>query len=158
MFLLLLCSGDLIAQLRLPIIFDDHMVIQRATTIPIWGWASPSQKVTINVSWDTTTIRTQADNGAFWKTSLMTPPAGGPHKITIKAGRDVRTLEDVLSGEVWLASGQSNMEWSMYAAADGRPLINQINDSNIRLFNVPRSSASCCNPGPASYRRCRGPR
>ncbi|HZI25651.1 MAG TPA: sialate O-acetylesterase, partial [Chryseolinea sp.] len=139
---LLLFSGELMAQLRLPVIFDDHMVIQRETTIPVWGWAHPSQKVTINVSWDTITMRTQADNGTFWKTSLKTPAAGGPHTITIKAGNEVRTLEDVLSGEVWLASGQSNMEWSMNASADGKPIIDQINDPNIRLFNVPRASAS----------------
>ncbi|WP_276374124.1 sialate O-acetylesterase [Chryseolinea sp. H1M3-3] len=141
LLVILFCFLESQAQLRLPVIFDDHMVIQQKTTVPIWGWAHPSQKLTINVSWDTTTIRTQADNGTFWKTAMNTPPAGGPHTITIKAGNDELTLQDVLSGEVWLASGQSNMEWSMNAAADGKPIIDQINDPNIRLFNVPRSSA-----------------
>jgi sialate O-acetylesterase len=130
------------AQLKLPVIFDDHMVIQRDTEVPIWGWAHPSQKVTINVSWDTATVKAQASNGTFWKTVIKTPPAGGPHTITIKAGNDSRTLQDVLSGEVWLASGQSNMEWSMEAAVDGKPLIGQINDPAIRLMTVPRSSAA----------------
>ncbi len=141
LLIVLFFSIGLQAQLRLPVIFDDHMVIQQQTTVPIWGWAHPSQKVTINVSWDTTTMRTQADNGTFWKSAIKSPAAGGPHTITIKAGNDVLTLQDVLSGEVWLASGQSNMEWSMNAAADGRPIVDQINDPNIRLFNVPRSSA-----------------
>lgn len=142
LLLILLATLDLKAQLRLPVVFDDHMVIQQQTTIPIWGWAHPSQNVTINVSWDTTTIRTKSDNGTFWKTTMKTPAAGGPHTITIKAGNDERTLEDVLSGEVWLASGQSNMEWSMQAAADGKPIIDQVNDPQIRLFSIPRSSAA----------------
>jgi sialate O-acetylesterase len=137
----LLLSICLNAQLRLPALFDDHMVMQQNATVPIWGWAHPSQHLTINVSWDTTTVRTQATNGTIWKTAVKTPVAGGPHTITIKAGNDVVTLEDVLIGEVWLASGQSNMEWSMQASADGKPMIDQINDPMIRLFNVPRASA-----------------
>jgi sialate O-acetylesterase len=141
LLLFLLAFGSLKAQLRLPVIFDDHMVIQRQTTTPIWGWTYPSQSVTINVSWDTLTIKTQADHGAFWKTTIDTPPASGPHTITIRSGNDVVTLEDVLSGEVWIASGQSNMEWSMDAAADGKPIVNQVNDPTIRLLNIPKSSA-----------------
>lgn len=143
--LLLVClvtSLNLSAQLRLANVFDDHMVIQRNTTVPIWGWAHPSQPVTINVSWDTTTFKTRASNTTFWKTEIKTPDAGGPHTITIKAGNVTRTLQDVLSGEVWLASGQSNMEWSMNAAADGKPLVATVNDPNIRLFHVPRSATS----------------
>src|SRR5690606_11988382 len=143
--LLLVClvtSLNLSAQLRLANVFDDHMVIQRNTTVPIWGWAHPSQPVTINVSWDTTTFKTRASNTTFWKTEIKTPEAGGPHTITIKAGNVTRTLQDVLSGEVWLASGQSNMEWSMNAAADGKPLVATVNDPNIRLFHVPRSATS----------------
>ncbi len=140
--LFLFSAFDNVAQLRMPAVFSDHMVIQQKTSTPIWGWANPSQNVTINVSWDTTTVRTRASNGAFWKTSINTPPAGGPHTITIKAGNDVITLNDVLAGEVWLASGQSNMEWSMQAAGDGKTMIDQINDAQIRLLNIPKSSAS----------------
>ena len=135
-------SHQLSAQLRLPNVFDDHMVIQQKTSAPIWGWAHPSQNITINVSWDTTTVRTKASNGTFWKTAINTPVAGGPHTITIKAGADVITLNDVLVGEVWLASGQSNMEWSMQAAADGKTMIDQVNDPKIRLLNIPKASAN----------------
>lgn len=132
----------LAAQLRLPVVFDDHMVIQQKTSAPIWGWAHPSQDVTITVSWDTTTVRTKASNGTFWKTFINTPPAGGPHTITIKSGNDAITLNDILAGEVWLASGQSNMEWSMQAAGDGKTMIDQVNDPQIRLLNIPKSSAA----------------
>ncbi len=140
LFVLIFFNVD--AQLRLPVVFGDHMVIQQKATVPIWGWARPSQNVSINVSWDTTTVRTKATNGTIWKAAINTPVAGGPHTITIKAGTDVVTIEDVLAGEVWLASGQSNMEWSMQAAADGKPMIQQINDPNIRLLNIPQASAS----------------
>ena len=138
----LLVSIDLEAQIKLPVIFGDHMVIQQQATVPIWGWAQPSENVTIKMSWDTTTIRTKSDNGTFWKATINTPPAGGPHTITIKAGNDARTVEDVMSGEVWIASGQSNMEWTMNSSADGKLLVEQINDPNIRLFTVPRASAA----------------
>src|SRR5688500_6697341 len=115
--LFLLSSFCLKAQLRLPVVFDDHMVIQQKATVPIWGWAHPSQNITIKVSWDTTTIKTKSDNGTFWKTTLSTPAAGGPHTITVQAGDETITVGDVLTGEVWLCSGQSNMEWSMRHAA-----------------------------------------
>ncbi len=130
------------AQLRLPAIFDDHMVLQQQSPVPIWGWAHSTQEITIKVSWDTTTIKTKSDNAAFWAATLYTPAAGGPHTITIKAGGEVRTLTDVMTGEVWLCSGQSNMEWGMNSSADGKEIINQVNDPNIRLFHIPKSAAS----------------
>jgi len=139
LFLIAFCSE---AQLRLPALFDDHMVIQQQSPVPIWGWAHSSQNITINVSWDTTTIKTKADNTTFWASTLYTPAAGGPHTITIKAGGEVRTLTDVMSGEVWLCSGQSNMEWAMNASGDGKGIINEVNDPNIRLFHIPKSAAS----------------
>ena len=144
MFLLMvLACGAVIshAQLRLPNIFDDHMVLQQQSSVPVWGWASPSQEIRVHVSWDTTTYKTKADNAAFWKLNLRTPVAGGPHSITIKAGGEERTLTDVLSGEVWFCSGQSNMEWSMQSSADGKAAMDQVNDPMIRLFHVPKSAA-----------------
>jgi len=138
----LLIVSSIHAQLRLPALFDDHMVIQQQSPVPIWGWSHPSQEITIKVSWDTTTVKTKADNTTFWAATLFTPTAGGPHTITIKAGGEVRTLSDVMSGEVWLCSGQSNMEWGMNASADGKTMIDQINDPNIRLFHIPKSAAS----------------
>jgi sialate O-acetylesterase len=129
------------AQLRLPGLFSDHMVIQQNATVAIWGWSNPTQDVMVNVSWDTVTTRTKSANTTFWSTSIKTPPAGGPHTITIVAGHEKRVIEDVLSGEVWLCSGQSNMEWSMAASGDGKTIISQVNDPQIRLFQVPKSAA-----------------
>ncbi len=130
------------AQLRLPALFDDHMVIQQRSSVPIWGWASPVQEISITVSWDTVTYKTKADNTTFWKTFVNSPAAGGPHTITVTAGTLTHTLVDVLAGEVWLCSGQSNMEWTMAASADGKTIIDQVNDPTIRLFQVPKSAAA----------------
>ena len=102
-FLLLLIHVQ--AQLRLPAIFNDHMVIQQHSPVPIWGWAHSTQDITIKVSWDTTTIKTKTSNAAFWSSTLYTPVAGGPHTITIKAGSEERVLQDVMTGEVWICSG-----------------------------------------------------
>jgi sialate O-acetylesterase len=117
------------------------MVIQRNASVPIWGWATSSQSLTIKVSWDTTTIRTKADNTTFWKAMLHSPTTAGPHSITIKAGNETMMIEDILAGEVWLCSGQSNMEWSMEGTGDGKQIINTVNDATIRLFDIPNSSA-----------------
>lgn len=136
-----LLAGVCNAQLRLPAIFSDHMVVQNNATVPIWGWANPTQDVVIKVSWDTITVKTKSANTTFWKTTISTPSAGGPHTITVVAGNERRVIEDVLSGEVWLCSGQSNMEWSMAASGDGKTIIDQINDPKIRLFDVPNSAA-----------------
>ena len=113
-----LAVGVCHAQLRLPGLFSDHMVIQQNATVAIWGWSRPTQDVVINVSWDTVTTKTKSDNTTFWKTAIKTPPAGGPFTITVVAGNERRVIEDVLAGEVWLCSGQSNMEWSMAASGD----------------------------------------
>src|SRR5437868_2332908 len=74
------------AQLRLPGLFSDHMVIQQNATVAIWGWSNPTQDVVVTVSWDTVTTRTKSANTTFWSTSIKTPAAGGPHTITIVAG------------------------------------------------------------------------
>ncbi|GAL86585.1 hypothetical protein MYP_3815 [Sporocytophaga myxococcoides] len=133
------------------------MVIQQNTEIPIWGWAGPTQDIQIQVSWDTTIIQTKVSNTSLWKASIKTPSAGGPHTITITAGAEQKLLENILSGEVWLCSGQSNMEWNMNSSADGGPYLEQINDPLIRLFQVPRSAASTPQlKGEGNWKPCNG--
>lgn len=129
------------AQLRLPAIFTDHMVIQRESVVPVWGWSSPVHEVSIKTSWDTATVKAIPSNKAFWKAEIKTPKAGGPFTITIRAGNETKTITDVLSGEVWLCSGQSNMEWPM-AITDGKALIPTINDPAIRLMQIPKAASS----------------
>ncbi|HEY3405777.1 MAG TPA: sialate O-acetylesterase, partial [Ohtaekwangia sp.] len=146
--------SSLRAQLRLPVLYDDHMVLQQQSPVPIWGWSHPSQNIEITVSWDTTRIRTKSDNTTFWAATLYTPAAGGPHTVTIKAGGETRKLEDVMVGEVWLCSGQSNMEWGMHVSGE-KGMIEQVNDPNIRLFQVPKSAASTLQvKGEGDWRVC----
>ncbi|MEO1855927.1 MAG: sialate O-acetylesterase [Rubritalea sp.] len=92
-------------------IFMDHMVIQRETQAPVWGTADASEPVTVTGSWgESAQTVTRADG--TWRVQLQTPAAGGPHTITIKGSNSVE-LRDVLSGEVWVCSGQSNMDFSL---------------------------------------------
>ena len=124
--------------LSLPALFTDHMVLQRDTPIAVWGWASPKGTVsaTINGQQATTTV----DADSTWRLTLPPMPAGGPHMLTI-AGADTLALADVLVGEVWVASGQSNMEWPVQASNDADAEIQAADFPNIRLFKVARTVA-----------------
>jgi len=130
------------ADVRLPAVLDSHMVLQQRSTATLWGWAAPAEKVTITASWSTNSYVTNASNGARWAIGIPTPEAGGPHTIRIQAGNQI-VLEDVLIGEVWLCSGQSNMEWSgehgLKQSLDEAP---HATNGAIRLFHVPKSTAN----------------
>lgn len=104
------------AEIKMPAVFCDNMVIQRETQAAIWGKATPGSKVTVSASWTAESVTTKADTKTGrWNTTLQTPPAGGPYEITIsEAGAGAVTLKNVLSGEVWFCSGQSNMDMPMY--------------------------------------------
>lgn len=143
------------ADIRLPAIFGSHMVVQQQDTFRLWGWAAPEDDIAVYCSWlPDREFSARADRGALrWAVEIPTPAAGfTPHTITIKGGWSDLVLDDILFGEVWLCSGQSNMEWqpawgnvdvteAQYAAA---------NDPGLRFFSVPRLSV------PEPERDCRG--
>ncbi len=108
-FLLFFSTVSLSAKIALPAIFSDDMVLQQQTNAPIWGKATPGKKVEIMTSWNKKTYSTTADSEGNWKMQLSTPSAGGPYSITISDGQQT-VLNNVMIGEVWLCSGQSNME------------------------------------------------
>ncbi len=139
----LLCATvSCVAQLRLPAVFSDHMVVQQQSEIPIWGWAGPGEELTIIPSWNTSEpVTAKTPSSGNWKAWVHTPAAGGPYSITIKGNSEV-TIQDVLVGEVWLCSGQSNMEWGMNASTDGKQDMASSLNQQIRLFRVIRSSAN----------------
>ncbi len=120
------------AEVRLPGFFNDHMVLQRERPIPIWGWANPGERISVALSGGSTATATAADDGR-WKVALDAMPAGGPHTLTVTGANKVE-IKDVLIGEVWLCSGQSNMEWTVRsslnpeeeAAAAKHPLIRHV--------------------------------
>ncbi len=102
--------GSTGAKVRMPSIFTDNMVLQQQSEVNIWGEASPDKNVTIITSWNGATYTAKAGADGKWKAVLSTPKAGGPYSISIADGKKPLVLENVLIGEVWLCSGQSNME------------------------------------------------
>ncbi len=100
------------AQVKLCPVFSDNMVMQQQTDkAPVWGESKPGKTITVTTSWDGKTYTTTADDQGQWKTAVKTPSAGGPYTVTISDGSKKKTvLQNVMIGEVWLCSGQSNME------------------------------------------------
>lgn len=125
------------ADLTLAPLFTDHMVLQQRSASPVWGWERPGVRVTIRASWGAT-AEAVADERGRWRATLETPGPGGPHEVSI-AGQTGRTLRDVYIGEVWLASGQSNMEWPIRATHDAAATIAAADDPHIRFFTVPNT-------------------
>ena len=104
---LLLSANVSRADVQLPALVGSGMVLQRDAKIQIWGWADPREEVRIDFQGQY--VRVRADRNGRWSTSLGPYPAGGPYDMTV-AGKNRLTLKDILIGDVWLASGQSNME------------------------------------------------
>ena len=143
--LALLFSYDASARIKLPAIFSDHMVLQQKTRATFWGWADPGEKVTIQASWSTTSLTTQTDPSGKWTLQIPTPSAGGPFVITIKGSaksNDNIQLQDILVGEVWLCSGQSNMVFSLKGSKNAKEEIAAADFPAIRYFSVTRQYAS----------------
>jgi len=99
------------AGLRLPVIFADHGVLQQNAAVPVWGWGEPGQEVAVAIA--DQVQRTTVNADGRWRVDLAPMPAGGPYEMTVTSAGDAVTLTDILIGEVWLASGQSNMQWSI---------------------------------------------
>jgi sialate O-acetylesterase len=99
------------ANVKLNALFANRMVVQQNYEIPMWGWADPMEKITIEASWGAK-AEAIANVDSSWRVKLKTPKAGGPFEVTI-TGKNKIVLEDVLAGEVWLCTGQSNMDFAM---------------------------------------------
>ncbi len=140
------------ADVRMHGLFSDHMVIQRNTEVPVWGWANPSERIVINTSWGES-VKTKAAADSSWRVMLKTPDAGGPYTMTVK-GKNTIVINDVLSGEVWFCSGQSNMDFEMAKFVNDsrevkyQPLVefmrNEVataNDDHLRHIEVPRKTS-----------------
>jgi sialate O-acetylesterase len=141
LFFVVLWANASIAQIRVPAIYGDHMVLQQKSDVTIWGWAGVGEELTVFGSWNKEAVKIKASNAAEWKVVLKTPAAGGPFTVTIKGGTEL-VLKDVLIGEVWICSGQSNMEWSVNnGAEDAKAEMPKATFPDIRLFQVSKSAA-----------------
>lgn len=122
------------AEVRLPKVFSDHMVLQQGKPIQVWGWAATGETVTVQFG-ETKTSATPNAKGE-WKATLPAQKSGGPLKLVI-SGKNTITFEDVLVGEVWLCSGQSNMEMGIANCDGAETAIATANRPQIRLLAVP---------------------
>ncbi|RZL14118.1 MAG: sialate O-acetylesterase, partial [Hymenobacter sp.] len=127
------------AQVRLPRLVSNGMVLQREAPVRIWGWAKPGEAV--SVAFQNKTYRATTGLDGQWRVMLPAMQAGGPYDLTIKASNEL-TVKDILVGDVWLCSGQSNMETPMSRVRDKYPeVIAKANNPRIRQFEVPLTYA-----------------
>ncbi len=138
-------SFQMYAQIKLPALFSDNMMLQQQMDAPIWGWASKNEMISVMTSWDSKIYEVQADKTGKWKVSVKTPSAGGPFVIKVSEGSISKEIKNVLIGEVWLCSGQSNMEMPLKGFM-GQPVkgsneaIVHSTNNQIRFISVPRAT------------------
>ena len=125
------------AEVRLPAVFGSHMVLQRDAVIPVWGWAAPNEEISVQFD-QGNPVKTTANAQGRWRVELPAVKADGQaHTLTVK-GQNTVELADILVGDVWLGSGQSNMEWPLNATHHAKEAIAAANHPRIRLFHVPK--------------------
>ncbi len=124
------------AEIHLPAIFGPHMVLQRDQKDRVWGSAEPGEKLVVAIAGQEKSTEAGADGK--WSVALDPMPAGGPHSLTVSGKKDTVVFDDVLVGEVWLCSGQSNMELAVSQANDGDLEAQSANYPKIRLISVPK--------------------
>ena len=129
------------AQIELSNLFSDNMVLQQESHVNLWGKAKKNQELIIYTSWSGKIIRTIVKDDGSWEAKIKTPSAGGPYNIQVTCDGETKTINNVLIGEVWLASGQSNMEMTL--SGNNREPVNgsldaiaNSNNTKIRFFNV----------------------
>lgn len=130
------------ATIRLPTVLSNNMVLQQQSQVKLWGWGEPYEKITVTTSWDDKTYpEIRPDGNASWQLIVATPSAGGPYTITLK-GQNTIVLTNIMIGEVWVCSGQSNMEMSgNWGLQDIKQTLPTANNSNIRFFHIPKATA-----------------
>ncbi|MDE6002740.1 MAG: sialate O-acetylesterase [Prevotella sp.] len=138
-----LCAFHVSAKVRLPKFFADNMVLQQQTECNLWGWTDKGNTVSITTSWDNKTYKVKTDQEGRFDLKVQTPAAGGPYHISFKDG-DLVKLDNIMVGEVWLCSGQSNMEMQMKGFKQ-QPVegtteeLLRCKDPQLRLFTVKRN-------------------
>lgn len=135
--LLLLASAPVQARIALPLLFSDGAVVQRDQPLKIWGWATPGAR--IEIAFDGRKAAATTGKDGAWHAELPAHEAGGPYTLRVSGDDDAVSVNDMLVGDVWLASGQSNMEWPVAQAKNAEQEIASASDSRIRHFKVPKS-------------------
>lgn len=133
------------AELKVSSILGNNMVLQRNSEVKIWGNTYPNQKVTVKTDWNKSKVSVVSNEKGEWLTKVKTTEAGGPYSISITSGKEKLSLKNILMGEVWLCSGQSNMEmpvagWSDMPTNGSNDFILDADNDNIRLFTLKKAS------------------
>jgi sialate O-acetylesterase len=148
--LIVACSINVKGAIKLPALIGNNMVLQQNADINVWGWADAGEQVTIETSWyNNPGITTIATKEGKWKTIIKTPSAGGPHKMII-TGRDYSiTINNIMIGEVWVCSGQSNMDFTLRGLSGWQFYKPEVRDevakgtfSSVRLFTVQKDTSA----------------
>jgi len=126
------------ADVRLPALIGPNMVLQRDVQLPVWGWADAGEKVVVKIASQKKSTQTGPDGK--WKLTLSPMKAGGPHHMVI-SGKNTIRINNILVGEIWICSGQSNMALALNSAETGKEEAKKANYPNIRFFTVPRNYA-----------------
>ena len=134
----LMVTTETLGSVRLPKLVGDNMVLQRDTPLRIWGWADADEQVTVSFRGHKASTKTN-DKGE-WSVMLPAQRMGGPFTMDI-AGSNAISLKNILVGDVWLASGQSNMEWPLDKSFEAGPDIAASANPMLRLFLVPKTKA-----------------
>ena len=143
--LLFSCQPSVKKGLTLNSLFSDHMVLQQQQEVTLWGKYTPKEKISVKANWGSEST-TKVDEKGNWRLNLTTPKAGGPFEVSISTRDTTITLVDVMVGEVWLASGQSNMEMPLEGYLPNEPIDNNLEEiaaadyPDIRSYKVVRAS------------------
>jgi sialate O-acetylesterase len=145
LILFAITSATLFAEVKLPAIFGDNMVFQQQTEAAFWGKAAVNSTVRVTTSWNNRSYTVRVDKDGNWKTKISTPVAGGPYSVIISDGKAL-TLKNIMIGEVWVCSGQSNMEMPMKGyrnqpVSESNEYIATSSNEQIRLITVPKTSS-----------------
>ncbi len=144
LFILLFLPCLLFAQqsLRLPSVLSDHMLLQQNSEVKFWGWCDPRTTIKIIPQWSKDTIVVKSNEKAKWETTMKTPEHGGPYTIKVLTKDKNIMIKDVLIGELWLCSGQSNMEYNVEKGVlDSKEALQDCANNKIRFFFVPKATA-----------------
>ena len=151
----LLCYTSGYSKIWLPSIFSDHMVLQQEAEVTVWGWTTATdEEITVQGSWNNEKVSVKAYQGK-WSLKLQTPKWGGPYTLTV-TGHENRVFENIMIGEVWICSGQSNMEWTpTMGLLNAEQEIADADHPNIRFFTLPKHvSTTLQDDAPGEWAVC----
>lgn len=144
--ILLLLPELLFAKVEFPSILCNNMVLQRETTVNLWGKAEPNSKIRVKTSWNNKNYKTETDEQGNWQVEVITPEAGGPYNITVSDG-DAVVLDNILIGDVWICAGQSNMEmpmigfWGQPISNSAETIVKSVSQKKVRFATIERQTA-----------------